>query len=73
MKKDYKQYSFDKGSCGLAIIRGTDKDFKAMLTDKSMKAKCDEFMKENHLDTLSVGCYVKDARYFIMFAKTEEL
>jgi len=30
MRKDYKSYKFDEGTCGLAIVRGVTSDFEKM-------------------------------------------
>jgi hypothetical protein len=34
MRKDYKEYIWDLGKLGLAIIRGTLEDFKVMTNNK---------------------------------------
>ena len=70
MEKDYKSYRFDIGKVGLAIIRGQEADFEKMCknTEKFIKDVTD-FMDETDTDIVSVGCYAKKIRTFVVFAK----
>ena len=69
MEKDYKSYSLGIGTVGLAIIRGTEIDFEVMTKQaEKFTADCLGFLQDGKLAALSVGCYAKTIRRFIIFA-----
>ena len=74
MRKDYKTYLYDEGTCGLAIVRGVTADFEKMYKKEDFLKNVAEFQKREKLVLFSIGCYDdSNARKFIIFSKNTKL